>query len=169
MCLGHRKLAGRRNFANYHNEYCVPGIIYSYGGNAAWQVADWLNTVSLFNPKPIAVNLVITCDPVPWLPAIPLWPYSLGGALPTVQPKNVKAGYSFYQQFDTNSMWTINAAHLPLWAPTNIWGRTVTGATNTQVTQANSPLAAASAAHLDAGARQGAPADNEGNQGATRV
>ena len=26
MCLGHRKLAGRRNFANYHNEYCVPGI-----------------------------------------------------------------------------------------------------------------------------------------------
>ena len=27
VCLGHRKLAGRRNFANYHNEYCVPGII----------------------------------------------------------------------------------------------------------------------------------------------
>ena len=31
MCLGHRKLAGRRNFANYHNEYCVPGIIGSGG------------------------------------------------------------------------------------------------------------------------------------------
>jgi hypothetical protein len=101
---------------------------YSNGGDAALEVAAWLKTQS------ITVDLAITCDPVPKSVNILTHPWSVGGAMTTACPTNVTNWYNFYQQFDTDSLRAVNWLHIPGGLPTNIWGRTVTGATaNTQI------------------------------------
>ena len=113
---------------NHNGDYDTITIVgWSYGGEAALEVA------SLLKKDGIQVDLAITCDPVPVLPALPLFPYSLGGVMPTAKPANVTNWYNFYQQFDTNSLRAVNWFHIKPGIPTRIRGRSVTGAVNTEV------------------------------------
>ena len=113
---------------NHDGDYDTITIVgWSYGGEAALEVA------SLLKKDGIQVDLAITCDPVPVLPALPLFPYSLGGVMPTAKPANVTNWYNFYQQFDTNSLRAVNWFHIKPGIPTRIRGRSVTGAVNTEV------------------------------------
>ena len=95
-------------------------------------LAKWLNG------QGIAVDLAITCDPVPKVHT--LWEFltntwSDKGTMQTVAPPNVDNWINYYQELDTDSMGFLNAQHWPLLAKTNIYGRLVAGmaVSNTQV------------------------------------
>jgi hypothetical protein len=102
---------------------------YSYGGAAAMRVANWLKD------RGVAVDLVVTCDPVEnW--KIP------NAVVPMTDPRpaNVTRWDNFYQNFDTGSI---------LGGVMKVFGQRINGAnTNTQITQANSNLPPMSA-HID--------------------
>jgi hypothetical protein len=115
---------------NHGGEYDTITILgWSYGGEAALEVA------SLLKADGIQVDLAITCDPVPMVPVIPPFPYSLGGVMPTAKPANVTDWYNFYQQFDTDSLRALNWFHIKPGIPTRVRGRSVTGADNTEFIQ----------------------------------
>ena len=104
---------------------------FSYGGEAALQAASWLKD------KGIAVDLAVTCDPVPSAVTVDgkPFPYSRVGAMPDQKPANVTNWYNIYQQFDTDSASGANMLHWGIGFPTNIYGRSITGATNREVTK----------------------------------
>ena len=79
-------------------------------------LAKWLNG------QGIAVDLAITCDPVPKVHT--LWEFltntwSDKGTMQTVAPPNVDNWINYYQELDADSMGFLNAQHWPLLAKTN--------------------------------------------------
>ena len=109
---------------------------YSYGGEAALEVAQWLKG------SKITVDLAVTCDPVPVWDGLKLFPYSLGGTMPTKAPANVAVWDNFYQWFDTDSLRRFNWLHWKFGVPTNVWGRAVTAANPAMTTVTNTPVTA---------------------------